>query len=55
MALEVPLRKIKFGQKSILSTGPSIWNKLTSEMKVLNTVISSTHNIKKLVLKNLSN
>ena len=55
MVLEVPLRKSKFGQKSISSTGPSIRNKLSSELKVLNTVISCTHNIKKLVLKNLSN
>ena len=46
MALEIPLRQI-----SIM--GPSIWNKLSNDLKVLSTVTSFTHSYKKIVLKRL--
>ena len=42
------------GQKSISFIGPSIWNKLSNNLKVLNTTTSFTHNYKKLVLQSLS-
>ena len=32
------------GQKSISFIGPSIWNKLSNNLKVLNTTTSFTHN-----------
>ena len=53
MALEIPLRESNLGQKSISFIGPSIWNKLSSDLKMLNTTTSFSHNYKKLVLKNL--
>ena len=37
MALEIPLRKSKLGQKTILFSGQSIWNKLNNDLKILNT------------------
>ena len=42
MALEIPLRKSNLGQKSISFMGPSVWNKLSNDLKVLNTVTSFT-------------
>ena len=53
MALEIPLRKSNLGQKSISLMGPSIWNNLSNDLKILNTATSFTHNYKKLVLKKL--
>ena len=52
MALEIPLRKSNLGQKNISIIRPSIWNKLSNDLNILITVISFTHNYKKLVLKN---
>ena len=54
MALEISLRKSKLGEKSISFIEPSISNKLSKELKILNTTTSFTHYDKKLVLKNLS-
>ena len=54
MALEIPLKKSNLGQKSISFIGPSIWNKLCNNLKVLNTTTSFTHKYKMLVLQNLS-
>ena len=34
-ALEVPLKKGNLGQRSISFSGPSIWNKLSNNLKVL--------------------
>ena len=53
MALDIPLRKINLGQKSISLIGQSIWNKLSNNLKILNTSTSFTHNYKKLVLQKL--
>ena len=44
MALEIPLRKSNLGQKSILFMGPSVLNKLTKDLKILNTATLFTHN-----------
>ena len=44
MSLEIPLRKGNLGQKSISFMEPSIWNKLSNEMKILNTASLVTHN-----------
>ena len=49
MALVIPLGKSNLGQKSILFIGPSIWHKLSNDMKILNTATSFTYNYKKLV------
>ena len=54
MALEISLRKGKLGEKSISFIEASISNKLSKELKILNTTTSVTHYDKKLVLKNLS-
>ena len=51
MALVTPLGKSNLCQKSISFIGPSIWNKLSNDMKILNTATSFTYNYKKLVLK----
>ena len=51
MGLEIPLRKGNLGQKIISFLGPSIWNKLSNDLKTLNTATSFTQNYKKLVLK----
>ena len=51
MALVIPLGKSNLCQKSISFIGPSIWNKLSNDMKILNTATSFTYNYKKLVLK----
>ena len=54
MALETLLKKGNLGQKSISFIGPSIWNKLSNNLKVLNTTTLFTHYYKKLVLQNLN-
>ena len=54
ISLEIPLKKSNLDQKSISFIGPSIWNKLSNNVKVLNTTTSFIHNYKKLVLQNLS-
>ena len=36
MALEIPLKKSNFSQKSISFIGSPIWNKLSNNLKVLN-------------------
>ena len=48
------LKKGNLGQKSISFIGSSIWNKLSNNLKVLNTTTSFNHYYKKLVLQNLS-
>ena len=53
MALEIPLAKSNLRQKRISFMGPSISNKLSNALKMLNTATSFTHNYKKLVLKKL--
>ena len=53
MALEIPLRKSNLAQKGISFMGPSIWNKLSNDLKTLNTATSFNHNYKMLVLKKL--
>ena len=53
MALEIPLRKSNLAQKGISFMGPSIWNKLSNDLKILNTATSFNHNYKMLVLKKL--
>ena len=54
IALEIPLKKRNLGQKSIYFTWPSILNKLSNNVEILNTSTSFIHNYKKLVLQNLS-
>ena len=54
MALEIPSKKSNLGQNSISFIGPSIWNKLSNNLKVLNTTSSFTHNYEKLVLQTSS-
>ena len=51
MALKIRLTKGYLGQKSISFMGPSFWNKLSYDLKILNTATSFTHNYKKLNLK----
>ena len=51
MAFQILLIKSSLGQKSISFLGPSIWNKLSNDLKILNTPTSFTHNYKKVVLK----
>ena len=53
MASEIPLRKSNLGQNSISFMWPSIWNKLSNDLKIINTATSFTHNYKKPVLKKL--
>ena len=53
MALEISLRKSNLGQKSILFIGPSVWNKLSNDLKILDTVACFAHNYKKLLIKKL--
>ena len=53
MTLEIPLRKSNLCQKGISFMRPSLWNKLSNDLKMLNTATSFTHNYKKLVLKKL--
>ena len=53
MVLEIPLRKSNLGQKSISFMRPYIWNKLSNDLKTLNTATSFTHDYKTPVLKKL--
>ena len=53
MALEIPLRKSNLVPKKLSFLGSPVWNKLSNDLKILNTVTSFTHNYKKLVLKKL--
>ena len=55
MALKIHLRKSNLDQRSISFLGPSVWNKLSNDLKILGTTTLFTQNYKKLVLKNLSN
>ena len=50
MALEIPLRKSNLHQKSVSFMRPSIWNKLSNDLSILNI---ATYNYKKLVLEKL--
>ena len=50
MVLEIPLRDSNISHKSISFMAPSIWNKLSNDLKTF----SLTHNYEKLVLQNLS-
>ena len=47
MALDITLYRINKGQKSLLSFGPKIWNKLSSNIKTAVTTASFTHGLKK--------
>lgn len=53
MPFEIPLRKSNSSQKRVSFMGPSLWNKLSNEVKILNTVTLCTHNYKKVVIKKL--
>ena len=53
VTLEILSRKSNLDQKCISFLGPSIWNKLSNDLKILSTVTSLNHNDKKLVLKKL--
>ena len=53
MELEIPLRKSTLDQKNISFMRPSIWNKLSNDLKILNTATLFTHNYKKVVLEKL--
>ena len=54
MALNTPLSKSKLSQSSFLFLGPFVWNKLSNDLKVLNTATSFTHKCKKQVSKSSS-
>ena len=54
MTLDIPLRRDNLDQYSISFMGPSIWNKLSNSLKILNTENELTLDYKKLVLKNLN-
>ena len=51
--LEISLKNSNLGQRSISFIGPSIWNKLSNDLKFLNTTTLFTHTHKKLILKKL--
>ena len=53
MALDIPLRKSNIGQKNLSFLGPSIWNKITSDLKRVKTAKNFTHQFKKVTLKGL--
>ena len=44
MAFEISLRKSNLGQKGISFMGPSLWNKISNELKPLNTATLFSHN-----------
>ena len=46
IALEIPLRKVNLSQKSTSFMGSFIWNKLSNDLKLLNTATLLTHNYK---------
>ena len=52
--LSIEKKKSNLGQKSISFMGPPIWNKLSNDLKILNTTTSFTHKYKKLILKKLA-
>ena len=54
MTLEIPLIKSYLVQKSISFTGPSVWKKLSSNLKILNTTTSFNRDYKKVVLQTLN-
>ena len=54
VVLEIPLRRIHLGWKIILFMGPSIWSKLSNDLKTLTTAFSFTPKYKNQVLQNLS-
>ena len=54
MNLDITLRRDNLDQYSISFMGPSIWNKLSNSLKILNTENELTLDYKKLVLKNLN-
>ena len=43
MDLEIALRKSNLGQKGILFMGPFIWNKLSNDLKILDTATMFIH------------
>ena len=53
MALDIPLRKSNIGQKNLSFLGPSVWNKLPSNLKKMNTTNSFTHGYKKMILNEM--
>ena len=54
MALEIALRKNNLSQKRILLMGPSIWNKLINNLKILNIATLFTYDLKASFKKALS-
>ena len=52
IALEIPLKESNLRQKRISFIGPSLWNKLSSNLKVLNTATPFTRSCKKVVFQN---
>ena len=53
MALDTPLQKTVFGQKSISFLGPKIWFKINNDLKAVLSTNSFTHTLKKEMLNNL--
>ena len=51
--LEISLKNSNLGERSISFIAPSIWNKLSNDLKFLNTTTLFTHTHKKLILKKL--
>ena len=47
--LEISLKNSNLGERSISFIGPSIWNKLSNDLKFLNTKTLFTHTHKKLI------
>ena len=55
MALDIPLRKINTGQKSLSFLGPKIWSKIDRNIKNVRTSSSFMHAFKKNILLHLQN
>ena len=52
---DIPLRKTNTGQKSLSFLGPKIWSKIGSSIKIVRTLSSFMHAIKKNILLHLQN
>ena len=55
MALDIPLWKTNTGEKSLYFLGPKIWSKIGPSIKIIRTLSSFTHAIKKNILLHLQN
>ena len=53
MALDTPLQKTVFGQKSISFLGPKTWSKISNDLKTVLSTNSFTYTLKKEMLNNL--